>query len=126
MKNLLCVLWLVFFFSACQKSEPTLEGKWKVNTVMPYGHNEEESASAFAALLWLNVFSQDAAFLFRNDSLYVDDRFQSTYKVKDQAIRYRDENGESRSLDHVYYHDTLILLSRENEILIKLLRQEDH
>jgi hypothetical protein len=119
MKNTIVSLVIFLaFLSSCSQINEKLGGKWQVVYIIPSDNIKTDGEQT--AFTWLNILSDKSTITFRNDSLFVNNHFQSIYKLKNSAIHYNKEGDFLKAYDYTFSNDTLILENTTENVIIKL------
>jgi len=118
MKNKIVSL-LIFFalLTSCSQSKK-VEGEWQLLYVIPTDSIKSDVEQA--AFAWLNILSDKSIITFRNDSLFVNNQFQSIYKLKNSAIYFKEGDSLIKAYDYIFSNDTLILENFTDSVIIKM------
>ncbi|MDI3480220.1 MAG: hypothetical protein PWQ14_1366 [Rikenellaceae bacterium] len=118
MKNKIVYLLILFaLLTSCSQSKK-VEGEWQFLYITPI--DSIKSEGDLLAFAWLNILSDKSIITFRNDSLFVNNQFQSIYKLKNSAIYFKEGDSLIKAYDYIFSNDTLILENFTDSVIIKM------
>ncbi|HOL74142.1 MAG TPA: hypothetical protein PLM87_00785 [Bacteroidales bacterium] len=121
MKNKIVYLLILFaLLTSCSQSKK-VEGEWQFLYITPI--DSIKSEGDLLAFAWLNILADTSIITFRNDSLFVNNLFQSKYKLKNSAIYFKEGDSLIKAYDYIISNDTLILENSTDSVIIKMKKK---
>lgn len=121
MKNKIVYLLILFaLLTSCSQSKK-VEGEWQFLYITPI--DSIKSEGELLAFLWMNVLSDTSIITFRNDSVFVNNHFQSKYKLKNSTIYFKEGDSLINAYDYILNNDTLILENSTDSVIIKMKKK---